>query len=237
MAFDREWLLKFNASKRKYPDDGYGLRSRLYNIWRCMHMRCYYPSHKAYPRYGGRGITVCAEWSESYLAFKEWALSSGYSPNLSIDRRENSLGYDPSNCRWISQCDQQRNRRNNRMIEAFGETKTAKEWSRDARCQVSYVSLIKRLDSGRDGQSAITSPGRDMKAATPRLITAFGETKNVAAWASDPRCVVDIATLYWRAAHWIDHAEILTAPSGSRDTTSNLGSYALRRNIGGERDV
>lgn len=69
--------------KRKYPA-GYGSGSRLYNIWRGMHFRCYQPAHEAFERYHAKGIKVCEEWLSSYWTFAEWALANGYADDLAI---------------------------------------------------------------------------------------------------------------------------------------------------------
>lgn len=83
----------------------------LYGIWTNMKSRCYSPTAKYYPEYGGRGITVCDEWLNDFPAFESWARSSGYAKGLSIDRENNQLGYTPENCRWVTSTTQQRNRR------------------------------------------------------------------------------------------------------------------------------
>jgi hypothetical protein len=133
----------------------HGLHSRLYRIWRCMKMRCYSPSHEAYPRYGGSGIEVCAEWRHDFKCFRAWALSNGYADHLTIDRKKNEKNYEPENCRWSTMLVQQRNRRNNLSITAFGETKLIKEWAEDSRCLVSYRVLWRRLRSGREPEWAM----------------------------------------------------------------------------------
>lgn len=97
-------------------------RTRLYNIWSGMKARCENPNEAAYPRYGGRGIMVCTEWRSDFVAFRAWALENGYSPELTIDRRENDLGYSPSNCRWRTYTEQNRNRRNHKPVMFNGKS-------------------------------------------------------------------------------------------------------------------
>lgn len=98
-----------------------GRNERLYNIWCKMRSRCNRETDAAYPRYGGRGITVCAEWDD-YAAFRAWALANGYADHLTIDRRDNDRGYEPGNCRWATYAEQNRNYGRNRPVEHDGRT-------------------------------------------------------------------------------------------------------------------
>ena len=86
-------------------------RTRLYKIWQGMIRRCTITTEPGYARYGAKGITVCSEWL-TFEPFKEWANSTGYSDQMTIDRIDNSLGYEPSNCRWATPLQQSHNRTN-----------------------------------------------------------------------------------------------------------------------------
>lgn len=95
--------------------------TRIYRIWGAMKARCYKPTNCNFKYYGGRGISVCAEWEHSLESFRTWAMANGYADNLTIDRYPDLSGnYEPSNCRWITIEDQQRNRRPPRKRKGSG---------------------------------------------------------------------------------------------------------------------
>lgn len=101
-----------------------------YAIYKAMIARCYDPSHPEYHNYGERGITVCDEWKENFEAFYRDMCPRPHS-DLTLDRKNNSRGYSKANCRWITQADQNNNKRNNTYYEYRGERKSLADWCRE----------------------------------------------------------------------------------------------------------
>ena len=116
----------------------HGMRdSRIYGIWNAMKQRCENPKAARYGAYGGRGITVCEAWSKSFQEFYAWSTANGYTDELTIDRIDNSKGYSPDNCRWVSRIIQQNNRRINHWVVVDGNrmtlTQAARKYGVDAK--------------------------------------------------------------------------------------------------------
>lgn len=125
-----------------------------YLTWRAMRDRCSNPNIKCYPSYGGRGIRVCHQWMESFDCFlKDMGLRP--SKDHSLDRIDNDGDYSPSNCRWTTRKEQQRNRRCTRKLTAFGQTKAWTEW-----CEIMKIpyDLIRyRFNSGWNPEDILTT--------------------------------------------------------------------------------
>lgn len=120
-------LHKQQLAERNYR---HGARyTRLYRIYRNMITRCYNSNILEYKNYGGRGIIVCKEWRESFVAFKTWAENNGYSDNLTIDRIDTNGNYEPNNCRWITLKAQGFNKTNTKYFEYNGQKKCLAEWA------------------------------------------------------------------------------------------------------------
>ena len=94
----------------------------LFNVLSKMHYRCENENHSEYEDYGGRGITVCEEWSmDNAQAFISWAKEHGWRKGLQIDRIDNNKGYSPDNCRFVTPKENARNKRNNHHVIVYGE--------------------------------------------------------------------------------------------------------------------
>lgn len=97
-------------------------KTRLYDIWSQMRKRCQNKNDTVYKYYGEKGVCVCDEWNNDFVAFQRWAMSHGYNPNAkrgecTLDRIDPFGNYEPTNCRWISIGEQQRNKRRNNTKE------------------------------------------------------------------------------------------------------------------------
>lgn len=127
--------------------------TKLFNVWQAMKQRCYDKNHQNYKHYGGRGIQMCDEWKDDFQAFYDWALSHGYSAELTIDRIDVNGNYEPSNCRWESKKRQANNKRNNCLFEYKGQTYTIAELSEIY--NIKYSCLYYRLHNGWDIEKAL----------------------------------------------------------------------------------
>jgi hypothetical protein len=122
--------------------------------WASMKQRCHNPLCRDYYRYGGRGITVCDRWRDSYPTFRD---DMGPKPTgASIERKDNSKGYEPGNCVWATDKEQQNNTRKNRIIECDGSRMTMAQWS--DRSGIPQQSIGWRLLHGWDVKDAIFRP-------------------------------------------------------------------------------
>lgn len=127
-------------------------RTRIYDIWTTMKQRCTNPNHCKYKNYGGRGVRITDEWN-SFSVFYKWAIENGYEENLTLDRINSNGNYEPNNCRWVKQKQQQNNRTNNRIIEIDGVSHTLSEWSEIS--GICLKTIWGRLKKGWSAKEAI----------------------------------------------------------------------------------
>ena len=124
---------------------------RAYWVWTKVKARCYNPNSREYPNYGGRGIKMCDDWLDPEN-FIEWCYSTGYDNTApkgqcTLDRIDVDGDYEPSNCTWKTNQEQQNSRRHNIRAEYNGETHTAAEWSRIL--NVPYTTMSAGLKAGK----------------------------------------------------------------------------------------
>lgn len=134
-------------------------KHELYGTWASIIQRCYDPKHQAYPNYGGRGITVCDRWRESFASFLS---DMGERPGgCTVDRIDNSKGYEPNNCRWATAQEQHNNTRSNRLLTFNGKTQTVSQWERELGFPVRLIH--NRLRLGWPVERALSKPARPRK--------------------------------------------------------------------------
>ena len=141
----------------KNPNYKHGLKNtRLFRVWNNILSRCYNSNASHFHRYGGRGVTVCDQWRNDFKVFYDWAMSHGYSDELTIDRINNDGNYEPSNCRWVDIKTQARNRNNNHYVTINGITKTLTEWCNYY--SINYRTVQDRIKRGWTEHKALTHP-------------------------------------------------------------------------------
>ena len=113
--------------KKPRPAGYGGTGHELYSVWREMLKRCYYLKHPKNRCYGGRGITVCDRWRNSFLDF---VADMGPRPEgMTLDRIDPNGNYEPANCRWATPLMQANNRRNNLLYNWNDEHLTLQQWA------------------------------------------------------------------------------------------------------------
>jgi len=127
-----------------------------YKSWLGMKERALNTDHHAYQRYGGRGITICDRWVNSFEAFLE---DMGECPvGMSIDRINNDGNYEPTNCRWATAQQQSENRKSNIWIEHQGQRMLIAHWAK--RIGMTHSSLRERFKKGWSVERCLTQPPR-----------------------------------------------------------------------------
>ena len=139
--------------------------SKLYNVWINMKQRCDNPHEKRYKNYGGRGITYCNEWKD-FEPFYKWAMEVGYNPNApkgqcTLDRIDVNGNYEPKNCRWITNKEQQNNKTDSVYHEYNGESHTISQWADILNLPLNI--LKGRLSKGWDIKRTLEQPIKHTK--------------------------------------------------------------------------
>lgn len=149
-----------------------------YAVWGRMVQRCVNPKNKRFKHYGGRGIKVCKEWRDSFLAFYEHVGQRPYK-KASIDRINNEGDYCPGNVRWTDIVTQNNNNRRNYYITIKGITRTIAQWAKTI--GIKEGTLWHRINVLRwPPEKAIFKKVNHKKF---KLITVNGVTKTVTQWS------------------------------------------------------
>ena len=128
-----------------------------YISWASMKNRCYNTNTPCYCHYGGRGITVCDEWRNSYETFIK-DMGPRPSTKHSIERVDNDGDYEPGNCYWATWAEQARNKRTTRMLTFKGATKPLATWAEQF--GIPYTALAERIQKRWTTERALTQPVR-----------------------------------------------------------------------------
>lgn len=189
-------------------DKGSGRRSHgmsgspEYKSWSAMRRRCSNPKASDFPYYGGRGITVCAEWDRFEVFIAD--MGKMPMPGMTIDRRDGLLGYSPENCRWATRKEQAQNFRQNVTVDYLGETMCLSEAARRAGLNVDTVKT-RRLDGAAEALWFL--PEAEYRAARPRVLT---ETSRLAFLnhARSPRSAAHAAAIGDANRRRLGHASV-----------------------------
>ena len=119
---------------------------KLYKTWHNMRSRCKNPNAAKYELYGGRGIMVCGEWDNDFMAFYNWAIASGWKEGLSIDRIDPNGNYCPENCRWADAITQNNHLRPNHNLTYNGKSQSIYAWAREL--GINKKTLSERIRRG-----------------------------------------------------------------------------------------
>jgi hypothetical protein len=154
----------------KHGDRVNGTR-RTYSIWTGIKTRCYNKNHIYFKYYGGRGITMCNAWKNSYTSFKEYVMNLPNVPdnindkgriNYQIDRINNNRNYEPGNVRWATLEEQARNMSSNITIKVKNRGIMTLKQIVDEYGKACYSTVWQRIERGWSIKRAILTPGRKL---------------------------------------------------------------------------
>lgn len=129
-----------------------GGQSRTYQTWRSMLRRCSDVKHKHYPIYGGKGIIVCDRWRK----FENFLVDMSERPEgKTLDRKDSSGNYEPSNCKWSTPKEQANNMSRNRYLTYNGKKQTVSQWADEL--NIPYNTLIGRVRRGWTTERSLTT--------------------------------------------------------------------------------
>lgn len=183
-------LFSGQKSNREVPPE--------YWIWVGIKFRCRNPNAAFYHRYGGRGISVCKRWIDSFMAFYD-DMGGRPTPRHSIDRIDNDGDYSPDNCRWATD-KQQANKRSN-SLDING--KTIAQISDET--GMPYSTIYQRYMRGRDNSELCL---RNMPRKNARMVTINGITKQLIEWSRESG--ISSTTIIDRLSRGVTDNELLS---------------------------
>lgn len=133
---------------------------KIHRIWSGMLARCNTPSASGYANYGGRGITVCERWRSFENFFAD--MGEGWHDGATLDRIDNDGNYEPSNCRWASRKEQNRNQRDLLFLEFNGRRQCVSAWADEL--GIPSDAIRARLKRGWSTEKTLSTPIREHKA-------------------------------------------------------------------------
>lgn len=176
-----------------------------YQSWNHMKGRCLNPQDKAYKNYGGRGISACQRWIDSFESFLE-DMGPQPSPQHTLDRYPDMNGnYEPSNTRWASTREQMYNIRTNHMITIDGHTACLGEWLHIK--GINRQTFHGRVALGWSEKEALTLPLQPHN-TYKQPITIDGHTAHLSEWLQIKKLA--FSTFYRRINRGMSVEEALT---------------------------
>jgi len=190
----KPWVSEANRKRVKHGatvNARVGGADPIYKLWVAIKDRCLNPDNKAYHRYGGRGITIAPEWVSDFAAFR---LAVGDRPKgATLDRIDNSKGYEPNNVRWTTRKVQANNRETNVVLTRDGLTMTLKQWATHLGWK--YGLLASRWKKGLRDDELFAEP----KYERGKMVHFNGQSMTLPEWSK--ALDVPYATLAWRLKH------------------------------------
>lgn len=173
---------------------------RMFQIWCNMHKRCKRNDQRDSKYYFGKGVKVCQDW-DVYENFQSWAFENGYADNLTLDRIDSKGNYEPSNCRWITMAEQQRNKSNCYYVTINGVQKTLSEWAREI--GIPRETLRYRVEKNLPVNKLLA---KSMAKEQKKEVVQISPTSEVVnKWDSITEAAKDLGVAFNTVNRWISH--------------------------------
>lgn len=151
--------VKENPPSLRHGHARNGRVTKEWTAWSNMKRRCYDPANDDFHTYGGRGITVCDQWLNS---FENFLADMGIRPSgLTLNRKNNDGNYEPENCEWATDEVQANNKTSSVFFEIDGKRQTMEQWCREVGKKSDLV--WHRLKAGWNFREALFKPARRHK--------------------------------------------------------------------------